>query len=547
MCQYIISSRLLISDNMSTEKTYDICIVGSGITGSLVAEHFLSKGLNVIMLERGNDVYLPDAPKEYWRESWQKHSDNPAIYRNYWNNAEKYFDDLVKVENVHEHFGFFYNMKYGLGGSGAVWSGASWRFTPDDFKTQTQFGYSRDWPFTYEELAPYYAKVEQIFFTSGPQNEPEWLWQNNYKYPAFKQSYLDKVVKNVFAPEFMITPNAFSVKNLPPIEGGCVGAKTCVKKCPSNARFRPDLHILHKYFNNDNFTILMNTPCLKLTRDKNNSIKSVSIIRNGKVEEVKAKYYFLAANTIENLRILHNSADEKVANSSGLLGHFFASHGAVVMSVTLNERLFVGRGRPTTSSAINTLNHKDRDQFNSYMMEIWNFDWNIGITPSAMLRNLRKKEGHWGLSLFNKVKEADHRFMATLIFEMEMQQRNTVMLSKVKDKFGLPLAKVDFKLGERDNLTFETMKKTADILKKKNGVKNIKIPGFGLNGNHPLGGYVCGENSKTSVVDPFMRSHDHNNLYILGGGAFNSTSALNPTHTIAALTLKALNDKRISF
>jgi len=534
---------------MATKKIFDICIIGSGITGSLVADHFLSKGLNVVMLERGNDIYLPDTQERLWYEAWQQHSNNPAIYRNYWHNAEKYFDDLVEVENVHKEFGFHYNMKYGLGGSGAVWSGASWRFTPDDFKTKTLFGYGRDWPFTIEELAPYYAKVEQIFFTSGPQNEPAWLWQNHYKYPAFKQSYLDKVVKKVFAPEFNIIPNAFSVKNLPPVAGGCVGSKTCVQKCPANARFRPDLHILHKYFEDDNFTLLMNTPCFKVNLDKNNTVASVSTLQNGSEKEVKAKYYFLATNTIENLRILHNSADDKpVANSSGLLGHFFASHGAVAMSVILHERLFVGRGRPTTSSAINTLNHKDRDKFNAYMMEIWNFDWGVGITPSAILRKIRKTERHWGVSLFNKVKEADYRFAATLIFEMEMQQRNKVTLSNVKDKFGLPLAKVDFKLGERDELTFDTLKhKTVAMLRQKKGVKDIKVPGYGLNGNHPLGGYVCGEDPKNSVVDSFMRSHDHNNLYILGGGAFNSTSALNPTHTIAALTLKALDDKRISF
>ena len=71
------------------------------------------------------------------------------------------------------------------------------------------------------------------------------------------------------------------------------------------------------------------------------------------------------------------------------------------------------------------------------------------------------------------------------------------------------------------------------------------MPGYGLNGNHPLGGYICGNDPQTSVVDEWMRSHEHDNLYILGGGAFNATSALNPTHTIAALTLKALDDQRI--
>ncbi len=535
---------------VSTDKVFDICIVGSGITGSLAADHFLSKGLKVVMLERGDDVYLPDTQDGYWFEKWQSVSKNPNIYRNYWKNAEKYFDDLVEIENVNKDFGFHYNMKYGLGGSGAVWSGASWRMTPEDFRTRTLFGYGRDWPFTYDELSPYYDTVEQALFTSGPKDIPSWPWKNNYRYPAFRQSYLDKVVKKVFYPEFNITPNAFSVKNLPPEEGGCVGAKACVVKCPANARFRPDLHILKKHFNNKDFTLLMGKPCVNINLRGDRSVESVSILKDGTVSKVRAKYFFLAANTIENLRILHNSADTvngPIANSSGLLGCYFSSHGALVMSVIMKEKLFVGRGRPTTSSAINTLNHRERVRFNSYMMEIWNSDWSIGTAPTAIFNNLRIKERNWGRTLFEKVQEADHRFAATLIFETEMRQRNKVTLSGVKDKFGIPLAKVDFKLSPRDERTFSYMKIIANKLKEKEGVKDIKKGGYGLNGNHPMGGYVCGDDPRTSVVDGFMKCHDHRNLYLLGGGAFNSTSALNPTHTIAALALKAVNDERISF
>jgi len=530
---------------MSTEKVFDICIIGSGITGTLVANHFLSKGLEVVMLERGNDVYLPDTPNEMWHEKWRFKPDNPTISQNYWDNAEQYFDDLVEVENVHKPFGFHYNMKYGLGGSGAVWSGAAWRFITEDFKTQTLFNYGRDWPFGYVELAPYYAQVEQLLLTAGPQNESNWPWENNYKYPAFKQSYLDTVVKKAFAPEFDIMPTAFSVRNLPPREGGCVGAKTCVKKCPANARFRPDLHILSQYFDKPNFHLKLGTPCLKINIDKNQSVKSVSVLKNGKLTDIKAKYYFLAANTIENLRILFNSGN--VANSSGLLGHFFASHGAYVMIVIMKDRLFVGRGRPKTSCAINTLNHNLRYNYNAYMLEINNLDHTIGLSPSAILRGIRQQERHWGATLFQKVQEADYRFASALIFEIEMRHRNRVTLSTFKDKYGLPLAKVDFQLSERDELTFKKMQEISNILSQKQGVKRVMQSGHGINGNHPMGGYVCGDDPYDSVVDSFMRSHDHPNLYILGAGAFNSTSALNPTHTIAALTLKALSDYRISF
>jgi len=529
--------------------TFDVCIIGSGITGALAAQHFLDQGLEVLILERSDDIYFPETRAGYWDEAWQRHPDNPSIYRNYWPQAEQYFDDLVAVENVNRRFGFHYNMKYGFGGSGAVWSGASWRLKPEDFQTRTLFGYGRDWPFSYEDLAPYYDRVEQIFLTSGPQDHPDWPWKNNYPYPAFKQSYSDKVMTQVLAPEFKVTPNAFSVRNTTPVAGGCVGSKTCVKKCPANARFRPDFHILYPYLNHNNLTLWLKSPAVKLNLAADNRIASVTVLKAGQhLEQVQARYYFLAANTIENIRLLHHSAtDRPVANSSGLLGHFFASHGAVVMSAILDQPLYVGRGRPTTSSAINTLNHGQRDQFNGYMLEIWNLDWNMGLTPGAILRSTRLKERQWGLSLFKRARQADHRLALTLIFEIELRHRNQVNLSAVKDQFNLPLARVDFKFGRRDDRTLNQMKKVAKMLGRKPGINELKLWGYGLNGNHPLGGYVCGHDPKTSVVDAFMRSHDHANLYILGGGAFNSTSALNPTHTIAALTLKALDDNRLQF
>lgn len=533
-----------------SNKKYDVCIVGSGITGTLVADHFLAQGARVVMLERGNNVYLPDKREQFWRESFRPQADNPAITQNYWPGAEKYHDDLVSIENEYQEFSFNYNMKYGLGGSGAVWSGASWRFTPNDFSTRTQFGYGRDWPFSYEQLAPYYARVEQLFHTAGPQNDPTWPWQNNYPYPAFKQSYLDKVVSQVFAPEFELTPSPFSVKNLPAAQGGCVGARQCVRKCPANARFRPDLHILSQYFDDPNLTLRMGTPCIKIQLDRNKHVANVIALHQGQTETIQAKYYFLASNTIENLRLLLHSADRDngaVANSSGLLGKYFTSHGALVMSVTLNEPLYVGRGRPTTSSAINTLFHSQRQHFNAYMMEVWNFDWNIGKLPHEVLNKIRRQERHWGETLFHKVREADQRFAATLIFEIEMRPENQLALSRYRDKYNLPLAKVRLRLNERDQRTHNEMQKIAAQLQVKEKVMDLFISGYGANGNHPLGGYVCGEDPTNSVVDPFLRSHDHPNLYILGGGCFNSTSALNPTHTIAATTLQALDDDRIHF
>jgi len=336
-------------------RKHDICIVGSGITGSLAAEYFVNAGLNVLLLERGNSFYFPTAKEAYWREQWELVSRNPLVSKNTWNGAEKYFDDLVEIVNAHEDYAFYYNMRYGIGGSGVVWSAASWRFTPEDFKTRSLYDYGRDWAQSYDDLAPHYSSIEQKFGTSGPKNLPKslWPWRNEYVYPAFKQSYLDQVAAPLFAPEFILTPSPFSVPNKDPKEGGCVGAKTCVDHCPANAKYRPDIQILKRLLDKPNFELRAGTPCLRLNSRDGMRIDSATAINAGKEIDITASYFFLAANTIENIRLLLNSTDghgRTLANSSGLLGAFFASHGTLVYSVIPEDPTYAGRGRPSTSS-----------------------------------------------------------------------------------------------------------------------------------------------------------------------------------------------------
>jgi choline dehydrogenase-like flavoprotein len=502
------------------------------------------------MLERCGKPYFPEKPTDYWFETCEALADNPLYTKNDWKGRYRGFTDLAEIENRHKEYAFYYNMKYGIGGSGAVWSGMSWRFLPEDFRTRSTFGYGVDWPISYEDLSPHYDNVEQLFHTSGPKDLKNWPWSNNYPYPAFKQSYLDQVVGRIFAPYFDLMPTAHSMKNTEELAGGCIGSKTCVQHCPQNAKFRPDLYILPELLEKSNFTLIGDTPVLGVKAGRSGHIEALSCVLAGNPIEYHADLFYLCANTIENLRILLNSSrssGKNIANSSGVLGEYFASHAVIPLRVTLDEKVYPGRGRPLTSAAINTLRHKDREHFNAYMLEVWNLDWTRGASGAERIRSLRLNERRWGEDLAKALERSEYEFAATMVFEVEMRKRNQVSLSRHRnDQFGLPIAHVDFELGARDKQTFEFLEEMDENLEELAGVENVKVLGKGLNGNHPMGGYRCGEDPKSSVVDARLRAHDHPNLYVLGGGVFNSTSALNPTHTIAALALWALDDDRLS-
>lgn len=531
---------------------YDVVVVGSGASGSLVVDHFVKQGKTVCLLEYGQDgVYFPDNARSTWRgDTRVTELENGVLFcENTWADESRYQNPRAKIENIgsERRFAFLYNMKFGYGGSAAVWSGHSFRMLPSDFLTDTLANYGRDWPFTYEALVTYYNKVEEIFGVSGPQDNDDWPWENNFQSPAFKQSYLDSVVQRAVEPYFKLVPSAHAVKNAPSLDGGCIGARSCVAYCPSNALFRPYHHLIEPHRGKENLTTIFNAQVYAVIPGASGRIEQVRYFEAGVTRNVSGDYVFLCGNTIENIRILLTSeqvTNTPVANSSGLLGHYFSSHGAVQTTLVTTEPLYVGRGRPSTSVGVNTALEIDRSILNTYMLEVWSYNWTIG-TGNTAFRDYRRETKHWGRTLFREAEVLNRQTTLSLVFELEMRASNMVRLSDRTDENGVPLAQVDFELGERDRLTFNEVSNYPSRFEANDIVEECRVERRGLNGNHPLGGYCCASDSRDGVIDEFMRSFDHDNLYILGGGAFNSTSCLNPTMTIAALTLKSLDDPRL--
>jgi choline dehydrogenase-like flavoprotein len=135
-----------------------------------------------------------------------------------------------------------------------------------------------------------------------------------------------------------------------------------------------------------------------------------------------------------------------------------------------------------------------------------------------------------------------------LIFETEMTANKRVSLSPTRvDRFGIPVGRVDLGLSELDKRTLAKVEALASEIGGKPDFHSFFSNGRGINGNHPLGGLRMSENAETGVVNDRCRAHDFDNLYIFGGGAFCSTGTFNPTLTITALTLRALEDSHLGW
>lgn len=537
-----------------TEIIYDAVVVGSGMTASVAVDALVKRGFSVCVVERGDgSPYAPASYDDAWHEHIRMETDAAGrrFSRNTWRAQEErgLFDDLAANEVAEDAEWFRYNMRFGYGGSGAVWSGRSWRYYDEDFATRSRFGYGRDWLATPEEMAPFYARAETLFRVSGPK-VADWPWPNAYAAEAFPETDLDRAVAPVVSGAYRVTGIPEAARNAPTKDGGCVGAKTCVQFCPANAIARPHVDLLEPLrARKDGPDFIFDAQATHLELNDAGAIGAVvAKSRAGETRRIAGRRFLLCCNTIENLRLLINSAPANgrpVANGSGLLGGHFATHGVYLTRLTHRRGLNPGRGRISTSGGLERNLSRDRSRVNAHMLEIFNFDFTRGRSQHAMFR-LRAEQGLRGRALFDAAAEYPRQTMLVQVYELEMRPENRVTLSERRDERGVPLAKVGFRHSARDAATRDRLGEIAASFADHPDCERVDYVTQGLNGNHPIGGCISGDDPRRSVTDRFGCSHDHRNLWIFGGATMNSTSCFNPSLTITANALRMLGDPRLA-
>ncbi len=516
-------------------KQYDAVIIGSGLTGSLVAEHLSRQGQTVCILERGG-IYTP-SPTNHWSERWEQITDTNRF-------TNRVTDPYERTEVVNEGKDpFVYNMKFGLGGSGAVWSGASFRFTENDFRLKSQYGVGDDWPIQYQDLEPFYALAEQEIGVSGDCQAGPWRRSSPYPMPPFRQSYLDHIVQKYMGSSLKLEPIPMAVCSTPYRgRSACIGANSCVSFCPSSARYRSDETHLSQAINRKNCELIDHAVVMKLVTDGRNRI-DYAIVNQRELGELKIRgnMFFLCANAVENTRLLLFSKNSRfpkgLANRNGLVGKFFMSQGGVTFYIIMPEDTYPYRGRPITSVGLDYIDGKFRENYGAFLVEVWNRVYNLGNLKKYLNRVI--SEGNWGNTLLTKLDRWKRSVRISTPFEILPSEKRSLTLSaEYKDAFNRPLPRVTFSFNRYER---RTMANIIKLLNNSLPSSRIVKTGYGINGNHPLGTCRMGKSAESGVVDEYMRTFDHENLFIHGGACFVTSTPFNPSLTIAALTLRSLN------
>jgi choline dehydrogenase-like flavoprotein len=586
------------------EPEFDVVIIGSGIAGALVAHRLALAKLRVVMLEAGSvppdslgrwamvhnyissSPKAPDAPfcgddilpldAKNQPLDYRYAQPNPIA-----NGENYYFYDDSDPAKKSDRFKSFYERL--VGGSMWHWQAIYVRMLPSDFKMKQRYGLGVDWPLSYDDIEPWYVEAEYEMGVAGSDKESRDYYQRQfgayrskrYPMPALVPSYLDneiaEAINDTRMPDFLPHPlkvntvphaiNSATYDNRP----ACDGHTSCVPLCPIKARYEAIGHVEKAL--SAGATLRTQAVVTKLENDDNNKVVKRAWYRrwDGSVDHVSGRIFILAANGIENPRLLLLS---NAANSSGLVGCYLMDHPIKQSFGLARKPLFPFRGPQTTSDIAAFRDGPFRRTMAGFKTSIKNDGWSSTSANTSAPRGNAVPKPHpnnpnsagtlldfvvnqklAGTELRNKLHDHAIRQITlnSACEQLPIKENRVTLANGQNDTFGIPRPQINYHLYDDKNYvrnSFQAILKLHGWVFDRLGVTAQdrfmqEDPTVWSGSGHIMGTTVMGSDPKTSVVDKECRSHDMPNLFVLGSSVFPTSSTANPTSTIAALALRA--------
>jgi choline dehydrogenase-like flavoprotein len=526
---------------MSAEKiTAEVAIIGSGVAGAMVAWKLASLGIkNIVMVEAGPRIKRGDIVEGFKASPL---TDFSAGYPNTahaprpdWNNKDKpYIDNIGAVAARTEYI-------RAVGGTTWHWSGITPRFLPADFRLKSEYGVGVDWPVGYTALEPFYTEAETEMGVAGDDGEDTGAPRSaKYPLPPVPRSYSDKHIVGKLQGmglDFITCPAARATKPYRG-RGQCQGFGTCSPICPSGAQYGAVYHV--EAAEKLGVRVIGNLRADRIVA-KDRATQITARRPDGAEVNITAKIFVVAANGIETPRLLLMSAGESVpagiANSSGAVGRNFMDHPSIFCSLLLKEPVWPGRG-PETIIASNTY----RD--GAFRRE--RAGWILGVGNRADFHNTTDSllaQGVAPRDLQGRIRDQLQRQVGlSASLEQLPDAGNGITLDwGRRDTAGQPVIRHAYSYSDYERKGYAHAKAELEKAAKALDADIVWMSPLSAV-SHPMGMARMGDDKKTSVTDSFGRCHDHANLFIAGSALFPSSSAANPTLTIAALAVRTAGE-----
>ena len=530
---------------MAGDISADVIIVGSGISGAIMASRLAAEGVKVAILEAGAKVDRQQAVQAYWNAVEKVpecpyppvpqamhpiSSDLDFWYRQ--TGPDKFASTYIKV----------------VGGTTWHWLGPCLRLLPSDFRLKSLYGQGVDWPIGYDDLQSFYAEAEDEIGVSGdsaadlgaPRTKP-------YPMGAIPQTYLDKAYLKALEGTIYEVRSTPQGRNATPRDDrpACCGNASCIPVCPVQAKYDATVHVARAVASGAVLVEQANAVFGEVGADRR-----VEAIRfrhwDGSEGRATGKVFVIAAHAIETPRLLLNSRSEATpggaANASDQVGRNLMDHPTQLSWALANDAVYPYRG-PLATSGIENLRDGDfRKTRGAFRIEIGNDGWSWPTgAPISTAQDLAR-QGLRGTGLNNALRyqAARHVRLASLVEQPPDPENRVTLDDGIFDVYGVGVPKIAYRIDDYTKAGFAASVKAHDEIFARLGATGVIHSPQAQGAGHIIGTARMGTDPKTSVVDADLRSHDHPNLFILGSAVFPTSATANPTLTIAALSIRAV-------
>jgi quinoprotein glucose dehydrogenase len=513
----------------------DICIIGSGITAALLAEKIADqRSVKIAVVEAGDET-VPLAERSAARHRYLAYGESP------WGSDHI---DGQSAEGIQSR-----SMQ--VGGLAMHWGGVTPRFSPEDFRTKSLYGVGDDWPITYEELDPFFQDAEERMGVAGEQG-PAALDPRGRRFPmpALPLTYNLALLKEWAAKTDIAMWSQPSAKNSVPYRDrvACCRSDTCSPTCPVGAKYSPDF-TWNALRAAGKVEIVTRTLVRRIVLEPNTTRVSHALAihrdRPNETVEFHARAFVVAAGYVWSPHLLLLSADRRfpngVANSSGLVGKYMCGHRNVSAFVGLPMRLFPGINEQHSLVTKQFMRPGKLDRYVRHDLRIW---------ESSSGRGPRLRDDSGRLLLGDETMRDWRSRTATgtarvrAYYDVLPDRESSVTLdSSNRNAYGDPMPRIAFRdSAESAALRAPTEAGIRALFERMARAGNGELSGPPRSDpfqDHPAGGCRMGNDPATSVVDSRGRTHDHENLWVVGAPTCVSASCCNGTLTFVALGLRA--------
>jgi choline dehydrogenase-like flavoprotein len=560
----------------SPKDVYDAIIVGSGAGGGMSSKILSEAGLSVAVVEAGSDF---DPALEEYRTQMRYPWESPRRGAN----TQRAFGDFDAAYGGWEIDGEPYTRKNGtefdwfrsrmLGGRTNHWGRISLRFGPDDFKRKSIDGLGDNWPIGYDDIKPYYDRVDKIVGVFGSKegihNEPDGFFLPPPK-PRLHELAFMAGAKKANIP---VIPSRISVLTRPVNNerGACFFCAQCSRACQVYADFSAGTVLVKPSMKKGQVDLYTHAMVRKVTTNDRGEATGISYVSKVDMKEYKlrGRVVVLGASACETARIMLNSKSSQhpdgISNSSGMLGRYLhdstgASRGAFLPSL-LGRTKYNEDG--VGSMHVYTpwwLDNKKLDFPRGYHLEFGGGmrmpNYGFGFGMDSIRKHFKDEFGNpqpnggYGAGLKRDIR---NYYGATIGIsgrgESVPQYDNYCEIDpSTVDKYGIPVLRFHYKWTDHEVRQAKHMQDTfeeifhgmgATILGNKPGPESnygLAAPGRII---HEVGVTRMGNDPKTSVLNKFSQAHECKNLYVVDAGSFVSQADKNPTWTIMALSIRA--------